>query len=80
MTNPETNGEQNEHCVSLWCLLMIHEEQHRNALKLLKYSIKNFIGFTPLSQLIKAKIEMGLPDGKLEFEPTVTGISYHITR
>ena len=22
MTNPETNGEQNEQCVALWCMLM----------------------------------------------------------
>ena len=80
MTNPETNGEQNEQCTALWCILMMHDGQTRNALKLLKYSIKNFIGFTPLTQLVKASIEMSILDAKPEFEATVTSISYHITK
>ena len=64
MTNPETNGEQNEQCVLLWCLLMVHEGQNKNALKLLKYSIKNFIGFSPSSQFVKAQIETGMTDNE----------------
>ena len=59
---------------------MVHEGQNRNALKLLKYSIKNFFGFSPSSQLVKAQIEIGMPEQKSQFEPTVTGISYYITK
>lgn len=57
MTNPGINGEKNELCVSLWALMMANDGQEKNALKLLKYSIKNYIKFTPFSQLVKSLIE-----------------------
>lgn len=54
MTNPLLEGEKNESCVSLWAILMAHDGQFKNALKLLKYSIKNYIGFSPLTHLVKS--------------------------
>ena len=57
LTNPQLDGEKNELCVGLWAILMANDDQLKNALKLLKYSIKNYIGFTPFTQLVKSLIE-----------------------
>jgi hypothetical protein len=58
MVNPLLEGEKNELCVSIWSILMAHDGQIKNALKLLKFSIKNFIGFSPLTHLVKSSIEL----------------------
>jgi len=57
MTNPELNGEKNEYCVGIWAIMMANDGQLKAALKLLKYSIKNYIGFSPFTQLVKSLIE-----------------------
>lgn len=40
---------ENEECVCLWALLMVHAGQLHDGMKLLNYSIKNSFGFTPLT-------------------------------
>ena len=57
MTNPVFEGEKDELTVVLWAILMTLDGKFREAEKLLKYSIKNFIGFSVVSQLSKSYIE-----------------------
>ena len=40
--------------ICLWAILMGHSGQFREAIKLLKYAIKNSFGFTAMTQLVKA--------------------------
>ena len=49
MVNPTLKGEENEKALVMWALLMGMDHQYKGALKMLKYSVKKFIGFSPLS-------------------------------
>ena len=47
---------------------MAEEGQYKGALKLLKVSIKKFIGFSPMSQLIKSYIEFRMDLESLQLQ------------
>ena len=49
MTKSSINIAENEYCICLWAVLMAHGKQFKEAMKLLKYSIKNSFGFTALT-------------------------------
>mmetsp|Transcript_26189 Transcript_26189/g.39983 ORF Transcript_26189/g.39983 Transcript_26189/m.39983 type:complete len:115 (+) Transcript_26189:1824-2168(+) len=53
MTSPFFHGEQDELAVVLWSLMMTKEGQAKSAERVFKFAMKNFIGFSPLSQLCK---------------------------
>lgn len=55
--NESKTVEREENFVIAWTILMAYYGQVKDAHKFLKFSTKNFIGFTVPTQLLKAKLE-----------------------